>query len=84
MKTLYAFAYPDGEDPHEIVIELDNADEARWVQRRAEEAGEFDPDDEGDWLRVTDLNTGTLLDVRTCPCGLGCRCAAEARFAGEG
>jgi hypothetical protein len=79
MRTLYAYHYPDGDNPHEVVLELGDDDEQAWDQRRREEVGEFDPDDEGGWLRVTDLNTGDAVDVRTVPCGLGCRCAAEAR-----
>ena len=33
-----------------------------------------------EWQEVTDLVTGERFEVRRAACGLGCRCAAEARW----
>lgn len=78
MRTVHAYAYPAGENPHEVIVELDDDDEERWEQRRREERGEFDPDASGSWLRVVDQASGARVELRTFACGLGCRCAAQA------
>jgi hypothetical protein len=64
-----------------IVLELDSRDEQAWEERERKDAELFGRTKwaVGPWITVTDGMTGQKWDVRTAPCGLGCRCAAEAR-----
>lgn len=59
------------------IVELNNEDVLRWQALRDKEDRlkryEF-----GFPVTVTDQRTQAEIVLRTAPCGLGCRCAAEA------
>ena len=78
-RPVYGYRYPDGDDPHAVVIAIGRDDAVRWQaaeDRLAHNIGRYD---RGPWVTVTDFNTGERYDLRSAPCGLGCRCAAELR-----
>lgn len=79
-ERLYCFSMT-GNDPHEVQIELSPEDVARWEERKRldRELGLARTWSYGGWITVTDQDTGDEWEVRAAPCGLGCRCAAQAR-----
>lgn len=76
-RMLRCHAFPSTGDPHAIGIALSEADLARWggLQEREDSLPAYEL---GRWLRVRDAETGRRWWIRTYPCGLGCRCAAQA------
>lgn len=69
----------DGDDPHGIILELNDEDTRRWYEAREKEdrqgLGRFD---HGKPVVVTDQASGEKYLLRSAPCGEGCRCAAQA------
>jgi hypothetical protein len=77
MRTVYAYATPASDNSHEVVVDLDDRDEQRWEDHRH---ADHDPADGITWVRVTDQRSGQPVELRRHPCGLGCVCAAQARY----
>jgi hypothetical protein len=60
---------PHHEDGERILMSLSVDDAARWDRERSPYA----------WTRVTDAESGLLIDIREADCGAACFCAAEFR-----
>ena len=67
----------DGDDPHEIVLELNDSDTRAWYAARERE-DRLPKYAYGERVTVTNQADGGRYVLRTAPCGGGCRCAAQA------
>lgn len=70
--------YADSMTGGKVVLSLDTDDSRRWSEQRDDETG-LEYDEYGVWITVHDKTTDKDYEVRTAPCGAGCRCAAQAR-----
>jgi hypothetical protein len=75
VRELYCYDGEQGDDPHAIVLELDERDSDHWekVQSNIFGTAGF-----GRYIRVTDQKTGDTYRVASAPCGAPCHCAAVA------
>ena len=88
---LYCYSEPATSDGRAIKLHISAADQSRRVQvDQADRArwffdGDASPNASipGPWVFVHDLITGDDYQVRSYPCGAGCRCAAQARIADD-
>jgi len=82
--NLCAYADPDvGDGPHAIQLHITAEDRARWRAADERMIGDHPGQhDVGTWVSVTDRITGDVYEIRSYPCSLGCRCAAQARTLG--
>jgi hypothetical protein len=71
------FCYSEhGNNPHEIVLTLSTEDIKKYADTKNDE---LDEGEYGQWITVHDNVTDKDYEIRSAPCGLGCRCAAQAR-----
>ena len=74
---LYAYNEQETGGAHAIVIELPFDQAQKYHDQRVRER-DLGTHALGEWVEVVDV-LGTRWQVRTHPCGAGCRCAAQAR-----
>jgi hypothetical protein len=77
-REVYCYRGPNGTDPHGIILTLDADDWNAWVRVREQEDDRLKQYAHGTPVPVTNQKDGERYMLRTAPCGLGCRCAAEA------
>ena len=76
-RPVYAHKTPSDDNPHAVKIEITLDDARRWQD--VDETSQFSRTAKSRWVTVTDVKTGDRYDLRSYPCGLGCRCAAQVR-----